>query len=67
MPVDIAIHARILARATEVLGGAAQAQDWMTRPAMGLNRQRPVDLLETIQGAEIVDEFLTRLEYGVYS
>ena len=39
----------------------------MSRPAMGLDHQRPIDLLQTVQGAELVNDFLTRLEHGVYS
>ena len=34
---------------------------------MGLNDQRPIELLQTVQGTELVTDFLTRLEYGVYS
>jgi uncharacterized protein (DUF2384 family) len=34
---------------------------------MGLDGQRPIDLLQTVQGAELVNDFLGRLEYGVYT
>jgi len=33
---------------------------------MGLNGERPIDLLATRAGAEIVENFLNQLEYGVY-
>jgi putative toxin-antitoxin system antitoxin component (TIGR02293 family) len=59
--------AEILARATEVMGSQAEAEDWLARPAMGLDGRRPIDLLESAAGTEIVEEFLTRLEYGVYT
>ena len=59
--------AEILARATEVLGSQAEAEEWLARPAMGLDGRRPIDLLESAAGTEIVEEFLTRLEYGVYT
>jgi uncharacterized protein (DUF2384 family) len=32
-----------------------------------LNRERPIDLLATPAGAELVQSFLTRLEYGAYT
>jgi uncharacterized protein (DUF2384 family) len=34
---------------------------------MGLDGARPVDLLSTVQGSELVKEFLGRLEHGVYN
>jgi len=71
MPADIAskawLLAETLAKATEVFGSKEAAEQWMSRPAMGLGRQRPIDLLQTLQGAELVNDFLTRVEYGVYS
>ena len=71
MPADLAsktwLFAETLAKATEIFGGKEQAERWMSRPAMGLDDQRPIDLLQTVQGAELVDDFLGRLEYGVYT
>jgi uncharacterized protein (DUF2384 family) len=34
---------------------------------MGLDGARPMDLLRTAQEAELVNELLGRLEYGVYN
>ncbi|MEA2728511.1 MAG: hypothetical protein QOF70_2986 [Acetobacteraceae bacterium] len=59
--------AEILAKATAVLGSQDQAEEWLQQPAMGLDQRRPIDLLATQAGAEIVQEFLGRLEYGVYT
>lgn len=71
MPTDLAsrtwLFAETLAKATEVFGGRAQAEGWMSREAMGLDGARPIDLLTTVQGAELVNEFLGRLEHGVYN
>jgi putative toxin-antitoxin system antitoxin component (TIGR02293 family) len=50
-----------------VFGSKDSAQVWMAKPALGLDRQRPIDLLQTVQGAEVVNDFLMRLEYGVYT
>jgi putative toxin-antitoxin system antitoxin component (TIGR02293 family) len=59
--------AEILARTLEIFGSQDDAEDWLARPAMGLDGRRPIELLETAAGTEIVEEFLTRLEYGVYT
>ena len=59
--------AEILARATMVLGSREEAEHWLERPAIGLNQQRPIDLLTTPAGVWLVEEFLARIEYGVYA
>ena len=59
--------AEILAKATRVLGSQGEAEEWLKRPAIGLNRQRPIDLLTTPAGAKLVETYLGRLEYGVYT
>ena len=58
--------AGILAKATEVLGSQKEAEKWLERPAIGLDQRRPIDLLETPAGVELVEDFLIRLEFGVY-
>jgi putative toxin-antitoxin system antitoxin component (TIGR02293 family) len=58
--------AEILAKASATLGSQEEAENWLETPAMGLNQQRPIDLLATRAGAEIVENFLMQLEYGVY-
>lgn len=71
MPVDLAsktwLFAETLAKAAEIFGSNEDAELWMSKPAMGLDGQRPIDLLQTVQGAELVNDFLGRLEYGVYT
>ena len=71
MPADLAsktwLFAETLAKASEVFGGREQAEAWMNRPAVGLDGQRPIEMLQTVQGTELVNDFLTRLEYNVYS
>lgn len=59
--------AQLLARAAAVFGGLDRAQRWLSSSVMGLDGQRPIDLLQTSVGAQLVDEFLGRLEHGVYS
>lgn len=71
MPADLAsktwLFAETLAKASEVFGGKEAAERWLVKPAMGLDSQRPIELLQTLQGAELVNDFLGRLEYGVYA
>ena len=58
--------AEILAKATAVLGSQEEAEQWLERPAIGLNQRRPIDLLATPAGVEMIEDFLERLEFGVY-
>jgi putative toxin-antitoxin system antitoxin component (TIGR02293 family) len=59
--------AEILAKATRVLGSQDEAEQWLECPAIGLDQQRPVDLLTTPAGVKLVEEYLGRLEYDVYT
>jgi putative toxin-antitoxin system antitoxin component (TIGR02293 family) len=59
--------AEVLAKATEVFGSQQNAEEWLQRPAMGLNDRLPIELLATPTGAKLVEDFLTRLEYGAYT
>jgi putative toxin-antitoxin system antitoxin component (TIGR02293 family) len=56
-----------LVRATAVLGSQEDAEQWLERPAIGLDQRRPIDLLATSAGTQIVEEFFQRLDYGVYA
>jgi putative toxin-antitoxin system antitoxin component (TIGR02293 family) len=55
-----------LAQATKVFGNEKRARQWMREPAFGLNRQLPAELVASAQGAELVQTYLTQIEYGVY-
>lgn len=58
--------AEILARATAALGSLDTAEEWLERPAIGLNQRCPIDLLTTPAGVELVEDLLGRIEHGVY-
>lgn len=66
MPSEPIGVSTILAKAAEVFGTAAAAQSWLIQPALGLDGQRPIDLLESESGAVVVADFLVRLDYNVY-
>ena len=59
--------AEILAKATDIFGSQAEAEQWLERPAVALDQRRPIDLLGTPAGVELVEDHLDRLEYGVYA
>ena len=59
--------AEILAKATDVFGSQKEAEQWLGRPAIGLDRRYPIDLLATPVGIELIEQHLARLAYGVYS
>ncbi len=59
--------AEVVAKATMVLGSREAAVQWLTSPAMGLGQQKPIDLLATSVGTQLVEELLDRIEYGVYA
>ena len=59
--------AETLAKAIQAFGSQKAAEEWLERPATGLDRQRPIDLLATPKGTEIVETFLDRINHGVYA
>lgn len=58
--------AEVLAKAIEVMGSQRDAEEWLNEPAIGLNGHKPLDLLSTSAGAELVERLLGQIEYGVY-
>lgn len=59
--------AEVVAKASVVLGSREAAVQWLTAPAIGLEQQKPMDLLATPMGTQLVEELLDRIEYGVYA
>lgn len=59
--------AEILARAEEVFGGEEATNEWLAKPAMALEQQRPIALLATSAGIELIEDLLARIEGGVYT
>jgi putative toxin-antitoxin system antitoxin component (TIGR02293 family) len=58
--------AEVLAHATRVFGSQVEAEQWLDRPAIGLDRRKPIDLLRTDPGTRLVSDYLNRIEHGVY-
>lgn len=59
--------ARVMARATDVLGDKAKASHWLQTPNRALAGRKPLELLDTDAGVQSVDTILGRIAYGVYS
>jgi len=59
--------AGVMAMAEETFQNKDKALTWMRRPRPSLGGHRPVDLLDTEQGARLVEAVLGRIAQGVYS
>lgn len=57
----------VTSQAIDVLGSQEAAERWLSSPAMGLDRRKPIDLLQSTEGTEMVKTLLTRMDYGVYA
>jgi putative toxin-antitoxin system antitoxin component (TIGR02293 family) len=65
---DRALRLALVTRqATDVLGSHEAAERWLSTPAIGLERRRPIELLQSSEGTDMVRTLLTRMEYGVYA
>lgn len=51
--------------AESVLGSSAEAEEWLDKPALALDGYKPMALIATRAGAELVKDLLVRLDYGV--
>jgi len=47
-----------------IFGSLDEFNKWMAAPAYGLGGQHPNDLLDTMTGINLINEELTRIEYG---
>jgi len=59
--------AKVLTRATEVLGTQEKATRWLKSPQVALGNQEPLYLLDTEIGEDEVLALLGRIEHGVVS
>ncbi len=59
--------ARVYAHALSVLEGRERAVAWFKKSNRALGGRVPLEMFDTDVGAEMVDDALTRIEYGVYT
>jgi putative toxin-antitoxin system antitoxin component (TIGR02293 family) len=48
----------------EIFGSLDAFTDWLSRPAYGIGKQVPRDLLDTMTGIDLITDELKRIEYG---
>jgi len=58
--------AEILARATPVFGSQKAAEKWLGEPARALSGKKPIELLSTQSGTQLVEDLLQQIDHGVY-
>jgi putative toxin-antitoxin system antitoxin component (TIGR02293 family) len=56
----------VFEHAVRVFGSSKEAREWLMSPALGLEGQRPIDLLDTEPGGAQVRDYLGAIEYGNY-
>jgi putative toxin-antitoxin system antitoxin component (TIGR02293 family) len=56
---------RILGQAREVFADSRKAQSWLVRATTALDGRAPVDLLDTEEGARLVEDLLLRIDHGL--
>ncbi|MES9994420.1 MAG: antitoxin Xre/MbcA/ParS toxin-binding domain-containing protein [Candidatus Thiodiazotropha sp.] len=61
----IARVARIVAMAEETFGSRDKASRWLHKPKRGFEGQTPIDMLDTEEGARIVEDRLFRIAHGL--
>ena len=57
--------ARLLAAAEQTFGSQTQAGTWLRRPTAALAGERPLDMLDTDEGAREVETLLGRIDHGI--
>ncbi len=58
--------ADVIARAIEVLGTKSKALRWLRSPVPGLDNHRPLDVIDTTEGRQQVENILGRIESGIF-
>lgn len=59
--------AKAFQRCVDMFGGKEKAIRWVKSPNHSLGGQHPLDLMDTKEGIELIQDALIRLEYGVYA
>jgi len=56
---------RVLQKARDTFGSNEKAMHWLKRPTEPLRNITPVGLLDTEEGARLVEDLLTRIDHGI--
>ena len=56
---------RVQQKARQTFGSEERAMQWLKRSTRPLNDHAPVALLDTDEGARLVEDLLTRIDHGI--
>ena len=59
-------YAQTLEHAINVFGSQQLAEDWLKKPCKYLDGYVPLELIDNSLGFQAVEDYLTRIEHGVY-
>jgi putative toxin-antitoxin system antitoxin component (TIGR02293 family) len=59
--------AEVLARGEEVFEDDARFLGWLNHPSPALGGKKPIDLLDSAYGRQIVLDEITRIEHGIFA
>lgn len=59
-------YACVLEQAINVFGTQKSAEEWLGRPCKYLEGYTPLDIIENTVGFQLVQDYLKRIEYGLY-
>jgi putative toxin-antitoxin system antitoxin component (TIGR02293 family) len=59
-------YAQILKYAIHVFGNQQLAEDWLNRPCHHLEGNIPLELISNSKGFQKVENYLARVDHGVY-
>lgn len=59
-------YAKVLEHAINVFGTQKLAEEWLGRPCKYLDGDVPLDVIDNPMGFQTVEDYLERIEYGVY-
>jgi len=59
-------YAKVLEHAITVFGTQKLAEEWLGRPCKYLDGDVPLDVIDNPVGFQAVEDYLERVEYGVY-
>ncbi|WHS58110.1 antitoxin Xre/MbcA/ParS toxin-binding domain-containing protein [Pseudomonas sp. G2-4] len=59
-------YAQTLEHAIDVFGSQQLAEDWLKKPCKYLDGYVPLELIDNSLGFQAVEDYLTRIEHGVY-
>ncbi|MHC8320993.1 antitoxin Xre/MbcA/ParS toxin-binding domain-containing protein [Pseudomonas sp. GB2N2] len=56
----------VLKHATIVFGDQPLAEDWLNKPCKYLTNNIPLELVNNPLGVQVIEDYLSRIEHGVY-